>query len=474
MLKAGSSAFYSNSFLIFIIRFFPSLANLLVISWYAKMLPQSVYGDYSHFWIQLSVFYPLICFGIHMLAITYPPALLSRLVNALLKRHFVLFGIWAVAIGSAFAALQWLKTGIPFIIPFCFIICYAFTFILESFLIVYSSFKTLIVTNVIYSAAYWLVHLYVLKNSFSLVALFAYLLVVVIVRMLVYLFVAFRSHSSFPVAGNRETVEKLNIKTLWLHLALYDVVQNASVWIDKFIISLVLSSGMSAIYYNGAQNVPFLPLILSAAASAALMQMAGVQHQESENIRALMNKTGKVLSCIVFPVFFCLFFYRQEVIIGLFSVKYVAAVPVFMVSLLVLPVRAYSFTTVLQRMHKGAVITAGAIGEIVLALLLMYPLYRLAGLPGVALSFVISTYLQAAYYIVKTASLLHVPVWAILPLKNWLIKFTVTGIIIWIVHYACSEYPWWLSLGMGAASMTVIILSMLYYEICYTGGRGKA
>jgi len=175
-----------------------------------------------------------------------------------------------------------------------------------------------------------------------------------------------------------------------------------------------------------------------------------------------MNRTGRVLSCIVFPVFFFLFLFRQELIL-LLGMRFAPAIPVFMVSILVLPVRAYSFTTVLQRLHKGRIINAGAIADLLLACALMYPLYEWLGLPGVALSFVVSTYLQASFYLIYTARLLHVSPFKLLPVINWIIKFIVFATLFIIIHYwsyRCFTglIPLFLSLG---ATVGIIGASLL-------------
>jgi hypothetical protein len=137
----------------------------------------------------------------------------------------------------------------------------------------------------------------------------------------------------------------------------------------------------------------------------------------------------------VFPLFFFLFFFRYELITVLLSNKYAGAIPIFAASILVLPVKAYSFTTVLQRMHKGAIINAGAIADLVLACALMYPFYLWLGLPGVALSFVVTTYLQAAFYLIYSARILQVSPLRLLPLSNWLIKLIVFSTLFITIHY---------------------------------------
>jgi len=465
--KPGHNSLFSNSLFIFIIRFFPSLANLLVMIWYSKHLPPALYGNYYHFWIQLNVIFPLACFGIHVLVITYSQSFLLNLLRNIKTRYFVLYAFWVLALSAVFALLQCSALPVTFAIPFAFILCFSISAILESFLIVFRNYAWLTVINILYSAIYWLIHLYILKEGFSLQAVFTYLLILTALRLGIYSGIVIGNMKRCEPVADTGIVDLAKIRSLWLHLGLYDVLQVLFSWVDKFIISIVLTASLSAIYYNGSQNIPFLPLLLSAAGSAVLMQLAaGQKDDENRNAIKLMNQSGRVLSSIVFPVFFFLLFFRYEFIVVIFTEKYIPAIPVFLMAILVLPVKAYSFTTVLQRMHKGAIINTGAIADLMLALALMYPLYKWLGLPGVALSFVISTYLQAAFYLYHAAKLLHTSPLKLIPYANWLIKFIVFASLFIIIHYAVNLYfTGKITLILGAAAMVIITAVSLILEL---------
>lgn len=461
-----SNALFSRSFYIFFTRFFPSLANLLVMIWYSRYLPQADYGNYQHFWVHLFIIYPFICFGIHVLIITYPQNIIVDLYRRINKRYYALYFAWAIVFSILFALLQCNAIGISFVIPFLFILAYSLSFIVESFLIVSGMYKTLIVINVIYAAAFCGIHVYCLSHQFSLQALFGYLLMITLARLLAYAAISSAAVKKCNTEGSSVTTLG-NLRSLWLHLGFYDIMQVLFSYIDKFIVSLVLTAPLSAVYYNGSQNIPFLPLLLSAAGSAVLIQMASNKSDdEKTDIIMLMNYTAKMLSCIVFPLFLFLLLFRNELIIQLLSVKYVAAIPVFLVATCVLPLKAYSFTTVLQRYHKGAIINIGAVADIVLACLLMYPLYQWLGLPGVALSFVITTYLQAGFYLIYSAKLLRVNPLKLLPFANWLFKLIVFAIVFIAIRYVCGIYfaPK-NTLYLGMAIMVILIVVSLVIEL---------
>ncbi len=422
--KPKSNTFFSNTFYIFIIRFFPSLANLIVILVYSHKLLPATYGAYQNFWISLSIFYPFACFGIHVLIINYNKATLVQIVSKLKSSFYFLYALWLLILCSLFGYLQWHFLTIPFYISFLLLLSFSISIIVEAILMVYKDFLRLIVVSASFSVVYILLHIYVLYNGFSMVQIFYFVLFVTLAKLLFYsamLKGKFNKIKKEIEAYDNFDIKK--IKKLCLHLGIFDIIQMLSTYLDKFVIAFFLASGLSAIYYNGSMNIPFLPLLLSAGGSAILLQLVAEHKQDNHsNLVSLMNESGRVLSCIVFPMFFFLLFFRDELIINMFSEKYRAAIPVFLVSILVLPMRAYSYTTALQRLHRGDIINIGAISELVIGCGLLYPLYLWKGLPGVAFSFVFSTYLQGLFYLFYTSKLLKVPIFSLIPYKNWILK----------------------------------------------------
>ena len=99
-----------------------------------------------------------------------------------------------------------------------------------------------------------------------------------------------------------------------------------------------------------------------------------------------------------------------------------------------LPLRAYPFTALLQSEHRGDIINKGAIIDFILACVLMYPLYLLMGLPGVALSFVISTYWQAGYYLIQTSKIMNIGIASLVPFKQLITKGIAFGIILFFSY----------------------------------------
>ena len=461
---AKTNSFFGSSLFIFFVRFFPALVTLLVTILFSRSLDPNVYGSYQFFWNNINVLYTLACFGIHAFIITYPPDFVLKLFRRITTRQFSLYALWLIAIGTVFSYFQFKEIHNRFPIPFMYLIMYAISLILESFLIVFKKFKTLISVNFLYLGVYY--------RHYRIKQLFFYLTLLMACRLLVFILVAKRKlkENIFAVNEDKPHAISMNVKTLWVHLGINDIIQMMSNSIDKFLVSHFFTTRLLAIYNNGTFNIPFLALILSAATSSLLQQLTKVKEaDETKQILRVLNNSARITSCIIFPIFFFFFLYKYEFITTIFTMKYVRSVPIFAISLLVVPLKAYSFTSILQSKHKGAIINIGAIFEISAAILLMYPLYKIFGFPGAPLAFVITTYMQAAFYLYHTAKVLKVSMLKLIPFANWVAKLIIFGSLFIAIHYYTYRHFSALnSLILGVVSCIIIAGVSLLFELKQT------
>lgn len=458
LFKAGANTFFGSSFFIFLIRFFPLLANLLVIIFFSRLLDASVYGVYLNFWIQLSVLNPIACLGIHVLILTYAPGQIVALTRKVKPVYYIVFLGWLLLISSVFAFFRYQATGISWWIPLFFLFVYSLSLLLEYVLIAFKKYSVLIFLSTSYAVCYGLLHWSFLQGSISLDTLFLSLAVLISIKLCLYGAIVIRSISREEASEVLITFS--SIRSLWMHLGLYDVAQMVFRWLDKFIISILLTAHLSAVYFNGSIDIPFLSVILGAVGSAALIQLAGKKSEDNGHTIFISNYSSRLLSAVVFPVFFFFLFFSEELFVVLLSAKYLPSVPIFIVSIFTMPLYAYHLTAILQNKHKGSIINKGMLLDLVIALSLMYPFYLMFGLPGVALSIVVSSYVQAVFYIYHTGKVLNVPILRLLPVANWLVKLIVFSLLFITIHYLLDEYysqQIVLFLGGGIAGIITIV-----------------
>src|SRR5690606_19340402 len=115
---------------------------------------------------------------------------------------------------------------------------------------------------VCYTLIFLVIHYLFTKQSFALEGLFASLLLLGLGR------IVFLLTALVPVLRLKpENKEALStgMGKLWLHLGFFELSQVVFRWADKFVVSLFLSAGAMALYFNGALEIPFLPILLGAA-----------------------------------------------------------------------------------------------------------------------------------------------------------------------------------------------------------------
>lgn len=438
MQTEKSSSFFGQSLYIFTIRFFPVLANVLVFIYYGRSLDPAINGRYINFWAQLPLLTAIACAGVHVLLPTYSSGYALRLFRSIRSLQFGLYGLWICAAAFLFGAMQHYSGYSGFIVAFLFLLSNTFTIIGESFLITARAFRWVAVANLVYALLFTFAHWYVLANNVSFEMLFLSLLILSLARLLMYtrwIFSIVRASGQNDEAG--PALE--DARSLWIHMALYDISQLTFKWVDKVLISLMLTASLSAVYFYGTYDIPFLPVALGAVGSAALIDLSR-NGTDDKYSAAVMLKSMRMLSALVFPLFFFLLFYRNEIFDLVFDHRYAASVPVFLAALLVVPLRACNFTVVLQNRHKGRIINTGAAVDLALACVLMYPFYLLWGLPGIAFAFTLTTYLQAAYYLYHTARLLNMRFVDLLPYRNWLLKLLAFALLFFALHFLTARY----------------------------------
>ena len=462
--QAGNSSFVANSFFIFLVRFFPSLANILIIIVFSRYLAKADYGIYQNFWVRLSVLSTVACLGLQAFLVTYKPALVATFIRKLSARSVWFLVVWISMCAVIFATLQ--AEHFYWLLPFIFLVVYSLSTIIEAVLITFRSFNFLVIVNLLYTLLFCAVHWLFISQGWSIGLLFVSILVLTGLKLLTAYAAFTRSLKLQPHYSDTYDLQKT--KNLWINLGVYDVSQVLFRWIDKFVISLLFAEELSAVYYNGAVEIPFLPLLLGAFASAALMQLSGLEDRDNDtpDVVSVVNRSGRLLSSIVFPLFFFFLVFREDLFLVLLGDKYLTSVPIFAMSILAMPLKTYSFTTILQNKHRGDVINKGAVYDLVLACILMYPLYLMLGLPGVALSFVVSTYLQAGYYLYHSSRELNISAFRLIPVCNWLIKLIVFAALFLAFYYLfAAKYSSGIVLALGGSFAVFVCAVSLYIEL---------
>jgi len=296
-----------------------------------------------------------------------------------------------------------------------FIIIQNITTVSETLLIKRKGEKISFAINFIYSLFFFGWHIYILTSGYSLYNLIAGVTVISILKLIVI---------SIVPKGNEENENNYDEKHFlnhWKYLGINEVLGVISKWIDKIFLLYLLTAADFAIFFNGSFEIPLFGLLISVMGNFLSIEISGSILQ-ADKIKKLFRESFNVLSAIVFPLFFFLFFFREELFSFVFKDKYNASLPIFVISIFILPLRINNYSVILQCFSQGKKILLGSVLDILVAIILMLALYPIMGTRGIALAIVIATYCQVLFYLWHSAKILNINISQILPLKKLAIR----------------------------------------------------
>lgn len=182
-----------------------------------------------------------------------------------------------------------------------------------------------------------------------------------------------------------------------------------------------------------------------------------------------------MLSSMVFPLFFFLFFFRNEIFSLAFQNKYNASIPIFVISIFVLPIRINNYSVILQCFSQGKKIMWGSLLDISIAITLMVSLYPFMGTQGIALAIVIATYCQAFYYLWHSATTLRIPIIQLLPMQKMAIKFLILLALYLLLFLLLLNSSIIMKLLVAAAFTAVVIVAGMwsYFKPFFKNNYGQ-
>ncbi|UAY53387.1 lipopolysaccharide biosynthesis protein [Ferruginibacter albus] len=434
------------------------IAQIAVIYIYSRQLSIIDYGNYQSVWLYTNVISVIGLFGLPSLLLSVPLQSIkhwiinnrNRFVAAIVLLNIIPF-IYLLFLSNQFSHIErWLLIGL--------IIVQNFSIITETIVIKKEKEKLVLLTNIIFNIGYLGWHIFILQHTYSLQLLLIGLAVLFIVKTLILL--AGYSRKKISIKDDKT----IPVTSQWFFLGINDVLGIIFKWVDKWIILLLISVTRFALYFNGSYEIPVFALMLGAVGNIMLVEMAKTGTEDTKKIKALFNSSSLLLAAITFPSFCFLLFYHTEFFTFIFSNKYADAIPVFLVSIFIIPVRITNYTALLQSQHKNNIIVKGSILDLTVALVLMCVLYPLFKLPGLALAFVLSTYTQAFYYLWETAKILRQKITDFFPLLK-LISIMVASVLITAIAYVLLKqlHVWWYAIGGVVVTIKLIILLLYYY-----------
>jgi O-antigen/teichoic acid export membrane protein len=299
-------------------------------------------------------------------------------------------------------------------------------------------------------------HYYILFNGFNLNNLIAGIIAIALLKMVLLIITRRHEDTSIEPSSDQKFLRH------WIYLGVNDISGVLARWIDKLFLLYLLTAADFAIFFNGSFEIPLFGLLISVVGSILLIDISGNIADKTKVVK-IFNEGFRILSIIVFPLFLFLFFFREELFAIVFNHKYDASIPIFVISIFILPVRINNYSSILQCYSYGNKILTGSVLDIFIITILMLLLYPIMGTRGVALSIVIGTYCQALYYLWQSAKVLNTDILSLIPLKNLLVTLVIFLVLFAGLYFGLNNTSDEIRLIAGSIATIIFVCAALYW-----------
>jgi O-antigen/teichoic acid export membrane protein len=394
----------------------PLVALFLITIIYSRKLTYDDYGKFQSVWMYTNIINVIISFGIASVILSTELGFLMAFIKSN-RRKLMLFylALWISGLVTFFFLAKNFDSSLKFLL-IVFIIIQNIGSVADNLLIKKGKEKISGIINFFYAFLFFGWHMYILNSGYSLYHLVAGITIISAIRFIIISIISSRKKESNLTLANNQFLSH------WGFLGLNDSLGVLAKWIDKLFLLYLLTAAEFAVFFNGSIEVPLFGLLVGVTGNFLAIEISA-NLRNPRTIIELYRESFHVLSNIVFPLFLFLFFFREDLFSLAFEDKYNASLPIFVISIFILPLRINSYSVILQCLSQGKRVLFGSLLDLSIAIILMAVLYPLMGTKGVALSVVISTYCQSYYYLWHSSKLLNTTVLHLLPLKKLGIRF---------------------------------------------------
>ncbi len=437
--------------LLFANNFIKLSVQLAVIFLYARSLPIMDYGIYQTVWLYVNILSVVALFGLPNLILTYG---LGDLIYWLRtnKRFTIIYFLTIIVALALFFTHKGVFTWQIKLLLVLYLLFQNLSIIAETFSIKVGSDTRVVIVNMFFAVLFLMSHVVLLNIGYSLPLLLICLLVLQMLKS-AFLF------RSIPRSLKVQTFS--DVGKQWFYLGLVDVLGVLYKWLDKWIILFFISVSQFAIYFNGAYEIPIFAMMVSAVGNVMLVELAKQGVPDKDKIISIFTNTSLMLAAIVFPAFSFLFFYHDMFFLLFFGEKYSSAIPIFLISIFVIPLRITNFTALLQSNHRNDLVLRGVMIDLASAILLMIVFYPWLGIRGFALAFVLSTYCQAIFYLFKTAAVTGLRISDFFPFQKLFVLLIVSLVVTGALYAIFRAYFLHYIFPAGVMAFLLLVLTLL-------------
>lgn len=409
-------------------RMLPMVALLLVTIFYSHGLSLENYAIFQSVWMYSNIISVIMGYGITTIIFSTNVGPLISFVRKHKKNILIFYStLWTISL-LVFLIVTSFPDSLKWWIVFFFVLQNANT-ITETWLIKNNGGRIYFYLNLGYSLLFLVWHLIILNIGYHLLYLIMGITGLSIIKLCI--LVRLTKQGSTPV---HEPAYNRKLAWHWAFAGTNDVLGILGKWIDKLVLIYILVPADFAIFFNGSIEIPLFAILVGMTGNYMMLQMSKTPGDNSR-MKVIFRENFLLLSSVIFPLFFFLFFFRNDLFLILFGKKYLASVPVFAVTILILPLRINHYSGILQVFAKSNLVSLGAVIDLIIAILMIFILYPIYGMQGAAAALVVSTLIQITFYLLISASLLKIDLKEMVPFLSLIIRFVICGLLFFLLKW---------------------------------------
>jgi len=387
-------------------KLFSSLNFFLINIIFARALTKEMNGSYQQTMLIINLFSTLFLFGVPTSIYYFLPNLQGgRKKGFFYQSVLILSYLGVITTIAAFFLSDWLavKFTNPPLASLIRASCLYLLFVLaasfgDAILIAINRHALMAGLSILFTALHFAAVVMPVLFHMPMQSIFYLLGVVNVARFIVSFVVCRRLVSPEPPVFSSSLLREQFIYIL--PIGLNSMIDILSCGLDRILVSFLFTVKDLAVYQYGAQEIPFISILIGSISAVIIPEISRLRHEGRwDEFSTLFRNASVKTALILFPLFGFLMIFAQKIYIILYTESYLAAVPVFRIYLLMLPLRIVSYQSILFALGKTKSVIVGAAFDLVANLTLSLILAAKMGPVGVALGLVIATIGQVVFYI---------------------------------------------------------------------------
>ena len=228
--------------------------------------------------------------------------------------------------------------------------------------------------------------------------------------------------------------------------------------LHQYVVSYLYDPALFAIYSVGCLQVPLLAIVFESVSDVTLVRVTELRQAGLlQEAAGLVGSASTKLALVLFPAFVWVATNARDVLVLLYTERFEASVPIFMVFLLMIPLAALELDYIARAFADTAFIFRINLIRLTLSALLLGVMVAPWGLAGAAWATVLALGVTKLVTLRKLKALFGIPVSRLLPWSRLAKIFLIAGVAgaaVWLIPSATG------SMGIG--------VRLLLSGICFT------